>query len=101
MIGEGAVMSFREMTAALNAISPPLGCEVKMRQDRTWYVSVSAEISHDGRFLESPTQAATNPEAAIREAWASYSTAKRVVYRSVNGIRRDVRWNGFMWEDVK
>ena len=86
-----------EMMAALNAISTPLGCDVKMREDRTWYVSVSAEISN-APFLESPTQAAPAPEAAIREAWASYSTANKVVITLP--VRRCVRWNGFMWADV-
>ncbi len=66
---------------------------------KKWYVSCRAEVK-EGSIVSSPLYHSTTAEQSIRETWEEYSKALCVVVNVMKKNRREVRWNGFMWDDV-
>ncbi len=91
-------MDWQQKFIALKAIDPDIA--LLCRSYGSWYLHFSPEIGKPS-VLESPTQSGKDPSAAVEEAWDQYSRADRVVLNSYKENRREVRWNGFMWEDVQ
>lgn len=91
-------MDWQQKFIALKAIDPNIA--LLCRAYGNWYLHFSPEIGKPS-VLESPTQRGGDPSEAVDEAWDEYSTADRVVLNAHTETRRTVKWNGFMWEDVK
>ncbi len=66
---------------------------------KKWYVTCRAEIS-EGCVLSSPLYHRLTVEETIHDTWTEYSQALCVVIDAMKRSRREVRWNGFMWDDV-
>lgn len=84
------------MASVMNALP---GFQVLLRRDGTWYATVSARITEDG-FSGAPTHSEETPNEAIAELFFAYTLkGVCVTFQGPKG-RRDVTWNGFLWEDV-
>lgn len=97
-------MTWEQKAQALKAIAGDYGFALHMRGPGDWYVSLTrVEVSDgpDSVCVSSPTQSAATPQAAIEQAWEQHTTkAYCVIVNALNERRREVKWNGFMWEDV-
>lgn len=70
---------------------------------RKFYVSLKVEIG-DGAVLCSPAEHRDSPADAIEAMWARLINLKPdefIVIDAMNEKRREIRWVGFMWKDVK
>jgi hypothetical protein len=92
-------MTWEQKLAALQVL-----CEtsLKMRKPGDWYVSASGrEIGGDGMLIGEYGNGKT-PEEAVEDDWrkiAEFLPSDRyVVTGAMRGSRKQVRWNGFMWE---
>jgi len=66
-----------------------------------WFISqIGAEILRGHAMLVSETGSGQTPEAAVENAWEVFSSSNRVVINATGHNRREVRWNGYMWEDL-
>ena len=73
---------------------------IRMRREGDWYCSLPRVEIKRGGLLESPTQSAPTPEGAIDAAFAQYANpSERVIVDAYGPKRREVQWNGYMWED--
>jgi len=93
-------MTYEEKLAALNSIAE---CSILMRKPGDWYVSQSADIKSKS-MLEGRYGNGKNPEDAINAHWAEMTELLKaheyVVIDPYTG-RRAIKWNGFMWKDIK
>lgn len=92
-------MDWERKAAALNALSE---IEIKIRKPGDWYVLQRIDIKQKHTMC-SVAGNGHDPEEAILDHWKQavddlpedqYLVARK------GDIRRAVRWNGFMWEDV-
>lgn len=92
-------MNYEQKLQALNAIGE---CKILMRSPGNWYVSQSTEVKNNG-MLEGRYGNGATPERAIEDHWESLTTLAPHEYIVIHagGNRKAVKWNGFMWEDVK
>lgn len=94
-------MTFDMKALALRALTNEFS--LNLRQDGSWYVRLpGVEVIEVGRLgmLLSPNQSERSPEAAINAAWEDYAVKPyRVVINAYSPSRREVKWNGYMWED--
>ena len=86
-------LTHQQMALALRALGD---FSVMIRQEGDWYASVRAEIK-EGAFLTEPTVSEETPFDAVAALFAIYTAPGALVVRP---DRREVRWNGFMWEDA-
>jgi hypothetical protein len=96
-------VDYQEKFMALKAISS--SATLGMRRPGDWYVFMPHVEIGNGSTLTSPGGGAETPEAAIEEAWATYTwllkpTEYLVLNAGYEDRRRHVRWNGFMWADA-
>lgn len=74
---------------------------LKLRDDSSWYTQHGIERVEKS-VLSSGCESGETPEDAINQLW---SWATDLNYHLVVGAftseRKAVRWNGFMWENVK
>lgn len=100
-MGTTTTLHYAEMMAALNAIGR---CGVYMRARDDWYVhQAGVEIGGNG-LLSSVSVSGATPINAIEKYWAKLTNLDpglHVVIGAMREDRRAVRWNGFMWDDVK
>ena len=97
-------MNTREKALALNALSR---FSLELDCDNRWFVSHPRvdikEIEHPGGIW-SVTGRGDTPEDAIEDHWCKLTAPGQnhcIVVNALCDNRRRVRWNGFMWEDVK
>lgn len=90
-------MTTDEKLAALKALTPT---HLEMRSPGDWYVSAYSRECKQGAMLHGNYGNGTTPQAAIDDDWNQISTAQCVVINAYSKTRREVRWNGFMWETV-
>lgn len=95
-------MTWEEKLAALNALSETV---LTMREPGKWHCSVrSAEIGGDS-VLQSIGGRGQSPEEAVLNAWAmatEWKPPKRyIALNAYSDGRRQVKWNGYMWVEVK
>lgn len=78
-------------------------CSLKMRVPGNWYVSQSGVERKEGGCLSSGGGCnGATPEVAVDEFWNWLSDPKfYVVINAYGETRRTVKWNGFMWQDVR
>lgn len=86
-------MTTEEKLMALKALTPT---RLEMRKPGDWYVLASYRDLEEGGMLRGAYGNGETPQAAIDDDWAQISAAPIVVTKD-----RRVRWNGYMWEDVK
>lgn len=93
-------MTTDEKLMALKALTPTC---LEMCKPCDWYVSAHARETKKSKEDEMLTRRYGNgatPQAAIDDDWEQISTAPIVVLNAGTD-RREVRWSGYMWEDVK
>jgi len=98
----GRANDYQIKAAKLNALSE---IEIKMRGVDDWYVHQSVEVKKGG-FLKSAYGNGATPEEAINSHWKHLvedlpSDEYLVTNAYDDGNRKAVRWNGFMWEEVR
>ena len=96
-------MTFEEKFAAMKALAG-FDTALHMRSMGEWYCLLpGVEIGGDG-ILQSVGADGPSPEQAIRNTWEQITTllpvTQYLVIRVYQTDRRQLRWNGFMWEDV-
>ena len=98
-------MNWEEKLVALLTIDDDLA--VTMRKPGNWYVSGGrCEIKRKGSgVLEGVYGDGKTPQEAVEDHWRQYVTdlpeGAVIVIDAMQKTRREVRWNGFMWADVK
>jgi hypothetical protein len=92
--------TWEEKLAAIQALSPS-GAALRMRQPGDWHVVTSISVVEEVIYLRPPTQRAPSPQAAVEEAWKSYTSDVIVCIRGKNGVQTYHRWNGHMWALIK
>lgn len=94
-------MNYEQMFAAMGALRL-LGTALHMRKPGDWYVSFTGVEIKDRSTLQGAGKSGSSPEDAITKTWIALTTLdgdKRIVINALADNRREVRWNGFMWED--
>lgn len=92
-------MTTDQMMQACQAIGD---ISLRMRAPGNWYVDHRGVERVEGSLLSGGLVSADNPQHAIGQHWAWLTDDKYPVIRIWNyGTVRRVKWNGFMWEDVK
>lgn len=93
-------MTWEQKLAACQALS---ACSLKMREPGDWYVSQDVEIK-DKSILKGEYGNGTTPEEAVEDHWTrltQLAAHEYLVTRAGGGeLRKAVRWNGFMWDQV-
>jgi hypothetical protein len=79
-------------------------CHLVMHRPGHWYVQHSGvEVGGNG-FLHGAAGRGKTPEEAVNDHWRELvdelPADRFVVIEAYAGSRREVRWNGFMWEAV-
>lgn len=97
-------MNWEEKLAVLLTLDDNLS--VTMRKPGNWYVSGGrCEIKRKGSgVLESAYGDGKTPQEAVEDHWRQYTTLPDgavIVIDAMRKTRREVRWNGFTWVDVK
>ena len=94
-------MDFQQKAAALNALSE---ITIKCRGATDWYVSQRVRII-EGPMVKCVSGNGTTPEAAVLDHWEelvdNLNSDEYLAVDALSEHRRVVRWNGFMWADVK
>jgi len=76
---------------------------LRMYAPGDWGVFTGIEIGGDG-ILTGAFGKGTTPEEAVLDLWRLIVTELKpgavLVIRAYSPNRREVRWNGFMWEDL-
>ena len=79
--------------------------ELRRRKDGSWYVRLrGVEIGGNG-FLTTVTQGGRTAAAAVNECFEQHTALPDdryvVIHAGYPEKRRQLRWNGFMWADVR
>jgi hypothetical protein len=95
-------MNWEEKLQALQALGET---RLAMRRPGNWYVDQrGVEVGGDG-MLAGLYGEGEMPINAVDDHWKKYVTNlpadKYIVIGAYTDKRRQVRWNGFMWEDVQ
>lgn len=93
-----ARMTWEQKLQALSALTE---CTLHMRKPGNWYVQQSADVS-DGKFLRGSYGNGRSPQEAVEDHWRQLTKkgACVVIHFMSDDRRREVTWNGFMWEDL-
>lgn len=91
-------MTWEEKFLAIKAISPEVCLMMRKRED--WYVLARGVNRREKHVISGGGISGGTPEIAVERFW-EWATDERY-HLSVNyaGSHRELRWNGFMWEDV-
>ncbi len=87
-------LTYEQKLAALKAISDVC---LRMRDPGNWYVDARERECREGSALVGKYGNGATPQEAVNDDWEQISNHPKVVI----GGERTVRWNGFMWQDVK
>lgn len=91
-------MTWEEKLMACQALAE---CHLRMRSPGDWYVSHRVDIVN-GPMLEGRYGNGRDPREAVENHWRELTELaphERVVANALTDQRREVRWNGFMWQD--
>lgn len=76
----------------------------RIGKSEPWYVDQNIEIK-DGNTLIGVYGNGHDPHSALADHWNQLVTnlepQQYLIARPEDGFRRSVRWNGFMWADVR
>src|SRR3990167_8513124 len=94
-------MTWEQKLAAFQALTEH---SLRMRAPGDWYVEGSVEVK-EGCILAGTYGNGRTPEAAVEDHWRQLveelPREKYLVIRAYRDTRRAVRWNGYMWADVR
>jgi hypothetical protein len=92
--------NWEEKFAACQALGGE--CALKMRKPGDWYFAQRGVDIKSGPMLVGKFGQGATPQAAVEDHFRNLTELKSHEYVVINayGIRRAVRWNGFMWADV-
>lgn len=93
-------MNYEEKLQALNALGE---CRLLMRNPGDWYVSQSTKIKNK-TVLEERYGNGSTPELAILDHWlqlTELASHEYIVISPYTDRYKAVKWNGFMWADIK
>lgn len=92
-------MNYEEKLEAMNVLGE---CRVLMRKPGDWYVHQSTDIKNNS-ILEGRYGNGSTPEEAINNHWEQLTNLAPHEYIVISPYtgRRAVKWEGFMWKDVK
>ncbi len=96
-----APMTWQQKLAALKALT---STHLEMRSPGDWYVAAYSREVSVGCMLKGRYGNGETPEAAVDDDWrqiAENPEGKIVINAMSPEKRREVRWNGFMWEDAQ
>lgn len=99
-MASGSSMTWEQKLEALNVLGE---CALFMRKPGDWYVNQPLEIKRRGSgVLTSAYGNGVSPEKAVDDHWRLLVTdlpPDWFIVSYTDGTRRQVRWNGFMWEE--
>jgi hypothetical protein len=93
-------LTWQEKFAAIKALAP---ASLELRRPDDWYVLQSGVEVARGGMLEGCFGNGMTPEYAVEQHFkklTKLSIGEAVVTNAMTSERREVRWNGFMWEDA-
>lgn len=94
-------MNYEQQLEALNALAR---CSLLMRRPGDWYVNQRVDVKN-GPMLEGRYGNGTTPMEAVANHWKVLTELEGEQYLVCDAYdsekRRGVRWNGFMWAEVK
>ena len=95
-------MTHDEKFQAIQALGEAV---LKMRRPGEWYVYQAVELKRAGSaMLRGVPGEGSTPGSAICDYWTQLThlpPGDRLVINAMDSVtRREVRWGGFMWEDV-
>lgn len=94
-------MNWEQTVQALQALAE---VSLRMRKPGDWYVNARIEVK-SGSMLVGGAGTGRTPEQAVLAEWNRLVTdlkdGEYLVINAGNEERRAVRWNGFMWQDIK
>ncbi len=92
------IVTYEEQFFALKALNPDI-C-IMMRKPGDWYCLMKYIEIKEGSMLRSCGGNGETPAAAINDSWLQCSKPGTIiVLKAFQEDRREVTWNGFMWED--
>ena len=94
------MMAWEEKLAAFKALGD---VHLEMRAPGDWYVADNIEIADNGLLIGEFGNGET-PQKAVEDHWQKLVVdlaPTMHLYARVRCTYRRVRWNGFMWADVK
>jgi len=91
-------MTWEEKFLAIKAICPNV-C-LMSRKPGDWYVLARGVYRREDCVTTSGGTTGINPMHAVQLYWAWATNEKYYLRVDYAGSSRDLRWNGFMWEDV-
>lgn len=94
-------MTWEQKLAALQVLCDT---SLRMRKPGDWYVSARGRnVGGDG-LLRGAYGNGPTPEAAVTDDWRQLAemlpSDRFIVVDGLTSGRRQVRWNGFMWDEV-
>lgn len=94
-------MNWQQKALAIQALAKYGDFSLKMRSEGNWYVSAQGVNRKEGAILSGSGISAGTPELAVVEYWKWATDPAYYLVKFEDGKRCAVKWNGFMWEDVK
>jgi hypothetical protein len=95
-------MDWEEKLKALRELTDT---QLVMRDNGNWYVSAYARETGGDGLLHGSYGEGRSPEEAVNDDWRRLVDQLPInLYIVINAYgknRRQVRWNGHMWEDIK
>jgi len=96
-------MDWEQKFAAINALNED-DTYIVMRKPGDWYVHCGAREVKRGSILDSRFGNGRNPWEAIEDDWhkiTNLASDEYIVLNSGSDNRIAVKWNGYMWVNVK
>lgn len=90
-------MTYTDKAIALQSLIGWYNFSLRVREDRTWYVSMHGVYRREGGGMGSHTSSAATPQEAIDAAWAWAAHPDAVLVLTEGNEYQYFKWNGFMW----
>jgi len=91
-------MTWEQKLQALKALTP---AHLEMRAPGDWFVNPYGREVVVGDMLRGDYGNGPSPQEAVEDDWRRIAESGATILLHRDGKRRTVRWNGYMWEEVK
>ena len=99
---KGWIMDWQQKLQAMTSLVGTFNICLKMRKPGDWYVSVQGREILEGSILAGSYGNGSTPQEAVEDDWRKCTEDLKphqcIVTNAYGPERRQVRWNGFMWE---